>query len=133
MAFLTQTDTCSASSPPAFSSRVHLLKQEGVPPGGCTMATVGHSCEVHLLVRGLVDVEKESARLEDKVGKISAQLEKLAEIISREGYTEKVRGGAGCGGGHTLPTLSDWQLCAILEAIFYHIVILEESTSPIII
>ena len=54
------------------------------------MATVGHSCEVHLLVKGLVDVAKESARLEDKVAKISTQLEKLAKITSREGYIEKV-------------------------------------------
>ena len=54
------------------------------------MATVGHSCEVHLLVKGLIDVAKESARLEDMVTKITTQLEKLAEVTSREGYIEKV-------------------------------------------
>ena len=70
--------------------RVHLLKQDEAPPGGCTMATVGHSCEVHLLVKGLIDVAKESARLEDMVTKITTQLEKLAEVTSREGYIEKV-------------------------------------------
>ncbi len=55
------------------------------------MATVGHQCEVHLLLRGLVDVPKEMARLEDKISKLSSQLEKLAVTTSIEGYEEKVQ------------------------------------------
>ena len=54
------------------------------------MATVGHQCEVHLLLRGLVDVGKEVARLEDNITKLSSQLEKMAETMSIENYEEKV-------------------------------------------
>ena len=64
----------------------------GTPvPSGCTMATVGHQCEVHLQLKGLVDVSKEVARLEDKISTLSSQLEKLAVSMSIENYEEKVR------------------------------------------
>ena len=51
---------------------------------------MGHQCEVHLLLRGLVDVGKEVARLEDNITKLSSQLEKMAETVSIENYEEKV-------------------------------------------
>ena len=68
------------------SSRIHILTSEAVP-GGCTMATVGASCEVHLMLHGLVDVEKEVTRLEDKIEKLNAKVNKLTSI---ENYEEKV-------------------------------------------
>lgn len=54
------------------------------------METVGHSCEVHLLLRGLVDVEKEVAKIEEKISKLNNQLEKLMKGMSIENYEEKV-------------------------------------------
>lgn len=54
------------------------------------MATVGHQCEVHLLVKGLVDPPKEMARLEEKISRLSSQLEKLSVAMSKERYEEKV-------------------------------------------
>ena len=59
-------------------------------PSGCTMATVGHSCEVHLLLRGLVDVEKEVSKIEEKIGKLDDQLEKLMKSMSIKDYEDKV-------------------------------------------
>ena len=59
-------------------------------PGGCTMATVGASCEVHLMLHGLVDVEKEVTRLEDKIEKLNVQIAKVNKLTSIENYEEKV-------------------------------------------
>lgn len=59
-------------------------------PGGCTVATVGASCEVHLVLRGLVDVGKEVARLEDKIEKLNVQVAKVNKLTNMESYEEKV-------------------------------------------
>ena len=36
-----------------------MLMGEEVVPGGCTMTTVGSSCQIHLQLRGLVDIVRE--------------------------------------------------------------------------
>ena len=59
-------------------------------PGGCTMTTVGASCEVHLMLRGLVDVAKEISRLEEKIDKLDTQISKLKKTMSMENYEQKV-------------------------------------------
>ena len=69
--------------------RVHLLTSEPVP-SGCTMSTVGATCEVHLMLRGMVDAEKEVARLEEKIQKLDIQADKLKKTTSIEGYEDKV-------------------------------------------
>jgi len=70
-------------------SKLHILTQEPLP-SGCTMATVGHNCEVHLMLRGMVDTKKEIGKLEEKIAKINLQLENLDGMKSMEGYEEKV-------------------------------------------
>ena len=59
-------------------------------PSGCTMSTVGATCEVHLMLRGMVDADKEVARLEEKTQKLDAQVDKLKKTMSVEGYEDKV-------------------------------------------
>ena len=41
------------------------------------MITVGASCEIHLMLRGLVDVPREVARLEDKIASLNGQIAKF--------------------------------------------------------
>ena len=55
------------------------------------MATVGASCEVHLMLRGMVDVAKEVARLEDKIDKLDGQIAKMKKSMTIDNYEEKVR------------------------------------------
>ena len=66
-----------------------MLTSEPVP-GGCTMTTVGASCEVHLMLRGLVDAEKEIVRLDEKIEKLDGQIAKIKKGMSIENYEEKV-------------------------------------------
>ena len=66
-----------------------MLTSEPVP-GGCTMTTVGASCEVHLMLRGLVDAEKEIVRLDEKIEKLDGQIAKIKKGMSIENYKEKV-------------------------------------------
>ena len=54
------------------------------------MTTVGSSCEVYMQLRGLVDIPKEIARLEENIDKRSTQREKFIKVTEVEGYEEKV-------------------------------------------
>ena len=56
------------------------------------MTTVGATCEVHLMLKGMVDAEKEVSKLEEKITKLDAQIGKLKKAMSIEGYEEKVGG-----------------------------------------
>ena len=66
-----------------------MLTSEPIP-GGCTMATVGASCEVHLMLHGMVDVGKEVSRLEEKIEKLNGQISKMKESMSIENYEDRV-------------------------------------------
>ena len=54
------------------------------------MATVGASCEVHLMLRGMVDVGKELAKLEEKIEKLDGLIAKMKKSMSIDNYEEKV-------------------------------------------
>ena len=60
-----------------------MLATEAVP-GGCTMTTVGASCEIHLMLRGLVDVPREVARLEDKIASLNGQIAKFRKAYEHQ-------------------------------------------------
>ncbi len=47
---------------------------------------VGGICEVHLLLKGMVDVSKEVAKIETKIGKLDGQLERLMKAMSIDNY-----------------------------------------------
>lgn len=54
------------------------------------MQTVGDKCEVHVMLRGLVDVDREISRLQEKISKLSVQLDKLQTAMTTERYEQKV-------------------------------------------
>lgn len=58
-------------------------------PQGCAMNTVG-AFEAHLLLKGIVDVEKERERLSKKQSLLQSSLERLKESMTLPGYEDKV-------------------------------------------
>ncbi|PFX27275.1 valine--tRNA ligase-like [Stylophora pistillata] len=76
---------CTLSS----SERIHVVCEEK-PPRGCAVATVSDKCEVHVVLKGLVDVAKEITKLEGKKDKLNGQLTKLNEAMGIADYTTKV-------------------------------------------
>merc|ERR1719414_1727101 len=60
------------------------------PPEGCAMATVSSKCEVHIMLKGLIDISKEIAKLETKQKTLDGQLKKLNEAVSKPDYSSKV-------------------------------------------
>ncbi|XP_070532577.1 valine--tRNA ligase-like [Ptychodera flava] len=74
----------------ASTSTIHFLQHEEQPPLGCAIATVSDKCEVHLLLKGMIDMAKEVTKLEQKVEKLVAQQTKLQNAAKIEDYETKV-------------------------------------------
>lgn len=73
------------------SNQLKILSPGQTPPGrDCAIATVSAECKVHLMLKGIIDPEKEAKKLEEKRGKLEAQLGKLREAASKADYCEKV-------------------------------------------
>ena len=59
-------------------------------PEGCTVQTLGNKCQIFILLKGLIDVPREVARIEEKLQKLEGQMAKLVASMNIEGYEEKV-------------------------------------------
>uniref|UniRef100_A0A3Q3A898 Valine--tRNA ligase n=1 Tax=Kryptolebias marmoratus TaxID=37003 RepID=A0A3Q3A898_KRYMA len=59
-------------------------------PEGCAVAIASDRCTVNLMLKGLIDVEKEVTKLMAKKGDLEKQMEKLREKMAKSDYKEKV-------------------------------------------
>merc|ERR1719374_351148 len=60
------------------------------PPAGSAVATVNDKVAAFIVLKGLVDAEKEIAKLEKKLEEMAKTLGKLKEAAAQPGYEEKV-------------------------------------------
>lgn len=71
----------------AYCSKLVFDEQ---PPNGCAILTVTGQCEVHLLLKGLIQVDKELQKLEKKQAQLIQTIEKLNQAMSAGDYSTKV-------------------------------------------
>uniref|UniRef100_H3CRE9 Valine--tRNA ligase n=1 Tax=Tetraodon nigroviridis TaxID=99883 RepID=H3CRE9_TETNG len=97
--YLQCTDSATVSLVQKYSLQIQTLSysQAVIPltapqaaPEGCAVAIASDRCTVNLMLKGLIDVEKEVAKLEGKRAELEKQIEKLSEKISKSDYKEKV-------------------------------------------
>ncbi|XP_061919856.1 valine--tRNA ligase isoform X1 [Entelurus aequoreus] len=74
----------------SYSQAVIPLSAEQSVPGGCAVAIASDRCTVNLMLKGLIDVEKEVTKLMSKQGELEKQMEKLQEKMAKNDYKEKV-------------------------------------------
>ncbi|XP_044838471.1 valine--tRNA ligase-like [Mauremys mutica] len=72
------------------SGLVRVLGPGEAPPAGCAVAVASDKCTVHLLLKGLIDAEKEIAKLAGKQGELQKQIERLRERMETPDYGTKV-------------------------------------------
>ncbi|KAG2468866.1 SYVC ligase, partial [Polypterus senegalus] len=72
------------------SSNTVSAFKDGEPPAGCAVAIASDKCTVNLLLKGLIDAEKEISKLTTKKSELLKQIEKLHERTSKADYKEKV-------------------------------------------
>jgi valyl-tRNA synthetase len=59
-------------------------------PSGCAILTINAGCEVHLMLKGIIEVEKEVVKLEKKREQLLSSIAKLKQKMSIENYEQKV-------------------------------------------
>ncbi|XP_072949583.1 valine--tRNA ligase [Epargyreus clarus] len=64
--------------------------QEGPPEPGCAILTISDKIEVHLVLKGLIDPQKEIAKLEKKKDTLTQTISKLQQAMDAEDYATKV-------------------------------------------
>eukprot|EP00064_Thunnus_orientalis_P014842 superscaffoldBa00002643_g14889 len=68
---------------------IPLIANQPVPEG-CAVAIASDRCTINLMLKGLIDVEKEVAKLMTKKGDLEKQMQKLREKMAKNDYKEKV-------------------------------------------
>lgn len=71
----------------AYCSSNEIVKEAA---SGCAILTINAQCEVHLMLKGIIEADKEIAKLEKKTEALSLTITKLKQKMSVEGYEQKV-------------------------------------------
>lgn len=71
----------------SYCSSTSIVKEA---PSGCAIITVNAQCEVHLLLKGIIEVEKEITKMEKKREQLVVSITKLKQKMSIEDYEKKV-------------------------------------------
>lgn len=71
----------------SFCSKMEFTSQ---PPPGCAILTIMGQCEAHLLLKGLIEADKEIVKLQMKSETLQQVIAKLTRSIAASDYTIKV-------------------------------------------
>lgn len=71
----------------AYCSKLHFDEQ---PPSGCAILPVTGQCEVHILLKGLIQADKELQKLEKKHTQLTQVIDRLNQAINISDYSTKV-------------------------------------------
>eukprot|EP00252_Welwitschia_mirabilis_P021350 TRINITY_DN546_c0_g1_i1.p1 TRINITY_DN546_c0_g1~~TRINITY_DN546_c0_g1_i1.p1 ORF type:complete len:310 (-),score=74.73 TRINITY_DN546_c0_g1_i1:448-1266(-) len=74
----------------ASLSSMKVLKENDTPPAGCAVGIVNEHVSAYLLLRGIVDAEKEIAKLQKKKEELIRQQAAVKKKMDTLGYSEKV-------------------------------------------
>lgn len=70
----------------SYSSKVEI----STPPSGCAIYTVSAQCEIHLLLKGIIEADKEIAKLQKKKEFLVQSVSKLNQLAEAADYSTKV-------------------------------------------
>lgn len=71
----------------SYCSKVEIVS---TPPTGCAILTISAQCEVHLLLKGIIEADKEIAKLQKKKEMLQGTVGKLNQLMASADYSTKV-------------------------------------------
>jgi len=73
------------------SKSVEVVDKLSDVPEGCSSDTVGADVVVHLLIKGLINVDAELTKTQKKITGVSANIDKLSKMVNKAETPEEVR------------------------------------------
>jgi valyl-tRNA synthetase len=73
----------------AYCSTISFVTTDAVP-SGCAILTVSGHCEIHLVLKGLIEPEKEIVKLQKKQDLLTGSVAKLKKSMAAPDYESKV-------------------------------------------
>jgi valyl-tRNA synthetase len=70
-----------------YCSKVEVVAEV---PQGCAILSINAQCEIHLMLKGIIEVEKEVGKLEKKSEQLQTLIGNLKKKMSNEDYAIKV-------------------------------------------
>jgi len=74
----------------SYSSNVQVITQEEKAPAGCALAIVNDKCDVNLMLKGIIDLEKEVGKFKVNIQRQEKKLSPLKETQNKAEYQSKV-------------------------------------------
>lgn len=71
----------------SYCSKVEVVDET---PIGCAILSINAQCEIHLMLKGIIEVDKEIAKLMKKSEQLQNTIVSLKKKMSIEGYETKV-------------------------------------------
>lgn len=71
----------------SYCSSCEIVKEA---PVGCAILSINAQCEVHLMLKGIIEVDKEIGKLEKKREQLQLTIGKLKQKMNVEDYEKKV-------------------------------------------
>lgn len=71
----------------SYCSNVEVVNDA---PLGCAILSINAQCEIHLMLKGIIEVEKEVTKLEKKSEQLQTLIGNLKKKMTIEGYVTKV-------------------------------------------
>lgn len=71
----------------SFCSSTDIVQEA---PSGCAILSISAQCEVHLMLKGIIEADKEIGKLEKKREQLQQKIEALKKKMQIEDYDKKV-------------------------------------------
>ncbi|CDK25699.1 unnamed protein product [Kuraishia capsulata CBS 1993] len=70
-------------------NEIEVVSNASQVPDGCALQAVSPDCNVHVLVKGAIDIDAEITKTNGKLGKLETQLQSIEKTINGKDYAEK--------------------------------------------
>ena len=71
------------------SKSITFLDEE-MPPSGCALTTLSDKCKLYILLKGIIDIDKEEVKLKKKKESLLQQIETIRKEQSKANYETRV-------------------------------------------
>lgn len=69
---------------------IQFLDESAQVPVGCAMTNLSDKCKLYLMLKGIIDIEKEEQKMVKKKEKLNQEIESLKKLMATDNYETRV-------------------------------------------